>query len=199
MVFKPFGDVLQFDNQAGTKDWAMPMIPMNPDGSSRDVSSGVAAASVIRPADTAAYAAGDLIANSTTAGSVIPLTFAIARAVNRPVQGRRLRVKVNDAIWKAAIIRVHLFRDLPTVTVGDNGQLNNAETYAFSEADYLGFADVTLSQVTSDGFAKGFASISVTATPSTGTVNIFGLLETRSAVTPGSAKTFSVVFEAGRD
>ena len=33
--------------------------------------------SFTRPGDTTPYASGDLVANSTTAGSVVPLTFTI--------------------------------------------------------------------------------------------------------------------------
>jgi hypothetical protein len=43
----------------------------------------VVSASFTRPADTNAYAAGDLVANSVTAGSVIPMTFAVARAADK--------------------------------------------------------------------------------------------------------------------
>jgi hypothetical protein len=35
-------------------------------------------ATFTRPSDTTAYASGDLVANSTTAGSVTPLTLTLA-------------------------------------------------------------------------------------------------------------------------
>lgn len=147
--------------------------------------------SITRPADTNIYAIGDLIANNTTAGSVTPM------AITAPGDGacvlNRVRLKVNDTAWKAGVIRVHLFRTLPTVTVGDNGALNASETYAFTESDYLGYVDVTLSVQTSDGFAKGFAAWQVVF-DSDGYA-IYALLEARTAVTPGSAKIFTLVPE----
>lgn len=144
-----------------------------------------------RPADTTQYTIGDLIANNTVAGSVIPLSITVPS--DAPCVLNRLRLKVNDTAWKAGIIRVHMFKDLPTVTVGDNGALNASETYAFTEADYLGYADVTLAQQTSDGFVKGFAAFQVVF-DSDG-FGISALLEARTAVTPGSAKTFTLVPE----
>src|SRR5689334_15631183 len=65
----------------------------------------VAGGTVTRPADAAAYAVGDLIANSVTAGSVTPLALPVARVVDRTFVGRRLRLKVNSAAWKAATVR----------------------------------------------------------------------------------------------
>jgi len=38
-------------------------------------------ASFTRPANTTAYADGDLVANSATAASVVPLTFTSSRVV----------------------------------------------------------------------------------------------------------------------
>jgi hypothetical protein len=153
-----------------------------------------ATATFNRPADTTAYAIADLIANSTTAGSVVPMSL-----VTRSGGGilNRVRLKVNDTAWKAGVIRVHLFRNLPTVTVGDNGALNASETYQFTESDYLGYVDVTLAQATSDGFAKGFAAFQVIF--DVGGAGIYGLLEARTAVTPGSAKTFTLTLEVAAD
>ena len=154
-----------------------------------------------RPADTVAYAAGDLIANSVTAGSVVPITIAAARVADRPFRGRRLRLKVtNPTGWKGIVVRAHLFRNSPVVMVGDNGVFNTAESYACAEADYIGYQDITLTQAFSD-YAKGFAvGVDFISTPSPGTVNIFALLEARSAVTtPGSGTTFMLNLEVLRD
>lgn len=152
-----------------------------------------------RPADTTAYSVGDLIANNVTAGSVMPLAIPVAAAPDAPVMLRRARIKANNAAWKGAVVRLHLFKNAPTVTVGDNGQLNNAETYAFTESLYLGYVDLTLAIATGDGWAKGFADINCIAEPAAGTVNIYGLLEARSAVTPTSGGQIAVTLEALRD
>lgn len=154
----------------------------------------VAGATFNRPADTAIYAIGDLIANNTSAGSVVPM--AVTTRSNGGILNR-VRVKVNDTAWKAGTIRVHLFKDLPTVAVGDNGALNASETYQFTESNYLGYVDVTLSQQTSDGYAKGFATWQVIFDVSG--FGLYALLEARTAVTPGSAKTFTLALEIASD
>jgi hypothetical protein len=156
--------------------------------------SSVFGASFNRPADTNAYAIGDLIANSVTAGSVLPMSI-----VTRSAGGilNRVRLKVNDTAWKGGTIRVHLFNSQPTVAVGDNGALNTGETYAFTESNHLGYVDVTLAEQTSDGFAKGFASWQVIFDVSG--FGIYALLESRSAPTPGSAKTFTLALEIAGD
>ena len=61
----------------------------------------IATASFTRPADTTAYASGDLVANSTTAGSVIPMTFVI-RPENRGSMIRRARIKKSGTSAKVS-------------------------------------------------------------------------------------------------
>lgn len=161
----------------------------------------IASASFIRPNDAVIYAVGDLIANNTVAGNVVPLALPVAFANDRTGLIRKLRLKVNDPAWKAGIIRCHLFQNSPTVNVGDNGALNAAETYGFTESEYLGACDITLAKQTSDNFAKGFG-VCVAAegqewnfAPAAGTQTIYALLEARSAVTPAAQKTFTLSAE----
>jgi hypothetical protein len=149
-------------------------------------------ATVTRPADTLAYSIGDLIANSIVAGSVT----ALAVATGKSGIASRVRLRVNDTAWKAGVIRCHFFRSPPVVAVGDNGALNAGETYAFTESDYLGYTEVTLAQQTSDGYVKGFASINFVFDVASGTNGLFALLEARTAVTPGSAKIFTLTLES---
>lgn len=150
-----------------------------------------------RVADNNNYAIGDIIANSVTAASVVPITVAASRAINKSAMIRRIRLKVDDiSPWTNAVVRVHFFKDSPTVdTTGDNGAFAGHVT----ESNHLGYIDVTLDRVFSD-YVKGNGIPSVGSeinfTPSTGTVNIFVLLEARTAITtPGSAKTFSLACE----
>src|SRR5689334_10112995 len=68
----------------------------------------VAAASFTRPADTTAYASGDLVANNTSAGSVTPMTFAAARAADKGFMVRRARMKKSTTGTTGAQFRLHL-------------------------------------------------------------------------------------------
>jgi hypothetical protein len=158
--------------------------------------SGVATATFTRPADTNIYAIGDLIANSVTAGSVTPMTLAVSRANDTTGMLRKVRVKTNDTAWASKNVRVHFYKNSPTVTNGDNG------AWLSTESEYLGYSDILLDRHFSD-FEKGFGVASVGSefifAPSSGTQNIFALLEARDAVTPGSGKTWTVTVEVIKD
>lgn len=156
---------------------------------------------VVRPADTTAYAVGDLIANSTTAGSVTPIAMTVSRLPDVGGMVRRVRLRVDDASWKNATVRVHFYRDSPTLGVGDNGVFNSSETLQSSESHYIGSADVLLDKQFAQGTVQ-VKGISVPNTgseivfdPSSGTQLIYALLEARTAVTPAASKTFSLSLE----
>lgn len=150
---------------------------------------------LVRPSNTTAYASGKIIAQSTVAGSCSAILIAASRANDATGMIRRLRLKVNDAAWVAATVRVHLFKDAPTFTNGDGGNF----AAGLTESNYLGYLDVLLDQSFSDPFAKGFASGEINYEPSLGTPNIFAVFEARSAVTPAASKTFSLTAEVLRN
>jgi len=148
-----------------------------------------------RPADVNAYAIGDIIAQSVTAGSCSAIPMAVAIAVDRPGAIIRCRVKVDDQAWLGAVVAVHIFRDPPTFSNGDNAAFAGGIT----ESNYIDAFDVTLGDQFSDyvsgiGVARGPRFVAFR--PHSGTQNIYCVLETKTAVTPASAKTFTVEFEA---
>lgn len=138
-----------------------------------------------RPADTTAYASGDLVANSTTAGSVLPLTLEVARAAGGNQLVRRVRMRKSGTGITNAAFRVHFYAALPTVTNGDNGVWLSA-----GSANYLGFADVTIDKAFSDG-AVGVAAPAADVLFNGGT-GLFALVEARGAYTPVSGETIAV-------
>ena len=148
----------------------------------------IAAAGVTRPADTNAYAVGDLIANSTTAGSVTPMALAVGRVAQGTGMLRRVRLKVNDTAWANGTVRVHIYKNSPTCANGDNG------VWSTSESEYLGSCDVTFDRAFSDPFVMGVgvpaAGSEINFDCAASSQNIYALLEARSAVTPGSGKAF---------
>lgn len=152
----------------------------------------IVGASLTRPNDTAAYAVGDLIANSITAGQVVPIALNAARTIDASGMIRRLRLKVNDSAWANATIRVHLYRNIPTASNGDNG------AWLTSESGYLGASDILLDRSFSDavagiGVANNGAEFGFE--PSAGTQTIYALLECRSVVTPAASKIFTLTLE----
>ncbi len=157
----------------------------------------VAGGSFTRPADTTTYASGDLIANSTTAGSVAPIPCAVARknAGTGVISGVRLS-KSSNSLANVSF-RVHLFKTAPTSSAGDNAAFAGAITGVGAVA--LGYVDITMDQQYSDG-AKGFASINAKAfDAAAGSQNIYALIEARAAYTPASGETFTLALEALRD
>ena len=159
--------------------------------------SAVPTASFTRPANTTAYAVGNLVANSTTAGSVVPMQLEVARRPGGTGQIVRMRLRKSGAVLTNASFRVHLYRTAPTPTNGDNGAWLTTGALA-----YIGAFDITLDRAFSDG-AHG------TGLPLAGPVVVFAadedsvvlhaLLEARAAYTPASGEVFTLAAETVRD
>lgn len=135
-------------------------------------------ASITRPSDTTAYASGDLIANSTTAGSVTALQFGTP-AFSQIV--RATLTKTNTTNTNATFL-LHLFSAAPTVTNGDNGAI----AIATNNGTYLGSVAIDSSVGTGLGGSVAFTQ----GIPVFG--NTFGLLSATAAYTPASAEVLTV-------
>jgi hypothetical protein len=172
-------------------------------------------ATLTRPADTTAYAAGtaaapgaagDLIANSTTAGSVVPLKFRVSRGNDGVayIRGARLyRTGGGLAAGQhniAGAIRLHLFNAATGTSVGngDNGAL-----LASPVSNWMGYIDLTPIASAPGLRTSGNVSVQVywgvpartgeMIVPLAATqVSIQGLLETRVAFTPIASEVFTV-------
>lgn len=154
-------------------------------------------ASFIRPADTTAYVAGDLVANSTVAGAVLPLVFEnVAREAGLGGMIRRCRIRKTGTATVGATFRVHLYCSAPTPAAGDNGAwLTN------KAADYVGALDVTVDKVFSDGAAgNGVPAIgSEIVFKAVGGASLYGLVECRGPYAPANGETFTVELEVLQD
>ena len=148
----------------------------------------VAAATFTRPADTTAYASGDLVANSTTAGSVTPLSFSVGRA-GYGGSVRRVRVVKSGTTATNAAFRVHLYTTSPTAANGDNGAWSTS-----GAAGYVGYLDVAASLAFTDG-CSGVAAAAAGTELNYTSATLYGLLEARAAYTPASGETFTVSLE----
>ena len=156
----------------------------------------IPSANFTRPADTNAYATGDLIANNTAAGSVVPLSWIAPRdEAWRGGYGTfyipAVRLHRSKSDVTNAQFRVHLFSALPTFTSsGDNGVF--ATVVATGNANWLSSFDVTMVALHADGAAGIAVSTEGAITPvlpASGTV--FGLIEARAAYTPSSGEVFT--------
>lgn len=155
----------------------------------------VASANFTRPADTTAYTSGDLVANSTTAGSVVPLSFADAvRAEGGVSRIERVRLRKSGTSLTNASFRVHLYSASPTVTNGDNG------AFLTPISDYIGAFDVIMDRAFSNG--AGGAGVPINGPAATFTVpsgtSLFALIEARANYTPANAEVFTCIAELYR-
>jgi hypothetical protein len=155
----------------------------------------IAGASFTTPSGTTAYATGDLIANSGTAGSVTPMAFTVCRDTTGATgMIRRARVKTADTGFAGATVRLHLYKSSPTVANGDNG------AWSSTEADWIGDVDVILDHPFTDPFEKGIGTPAqgseINYDCNSGVQAIYGLMEARGAVTPQGAKAWTVTLEA---
>lgn len=153
-------------------------------------------ASFTRPADTTAYASGDIVANSTTAGSVTPLSWTAARNAGGTGMIRRVQIRKSGVSTTNASFRVHFFSATPTIsTAGDNSVFASNVS---GVAGYLGYCDVTIGVALSDGsVGAGVPAVGseINFALSSGQT-VYALLEARAAYTPGNAETFAVAIEA---
>lgn len=144
-----------------------------------------------RPNDTNAYTSGDLVANSTTAGSVVPLSWTAARVAAGNFFIRRVRVTTSSTSITNASFRVHFYTSSPTPANGDNG------AWSTNVSGWVGAMDVTVNEAFTDG-AMG------TGVPNNGSEmgvalasgqTLYALIEARAAYTPTAQEVFTVVPE----
>ncbi|GIK48032.1 MAG: hypothetical protein BroJett013_07290 [Alphaproteobacteria bacterium] len=141
-------------------------------------------ASFTRPGDTTQYAAGDLVANSTTAGSVEQMEWEF----ENEIWLRRVRIHKSGAATTNASFRLWLHSDSAvTFANGDNGALSLTGLAIGDVID--GFA-VTLAAGATGVGALGSANYERGAyrLPK----NVYGFLEAAAGYTPGNAEVFSV-------
>lgn len=151
-------------------------------------------ASFTRPTDTTPYADKDLVANSTTAGSVSPMSFYIP--YGRGVEIVRANItRTTNATVTGATFRIHLFKDSPTVTGGDNAGL----AVTTNGASYIGFIAVDQSAVDAAiaGVGVGGTQPSTSLTFVTDIDQVvYGLIEAKGAYVPTNAEVISVTLTA---
>lgn len=151
-----------------------------------------ATASFTRPNNTTAYASGQLIANSTTAGSVTPMLFSAWTSGQAQTILSRLRIYKSGTTATLSQFRVHLYEASPVCANGDGGTWSTDKAFS-----YLGNIDAPVMFPFTDGCAT-FGSASAGSElrlhlTSGGT--IYGLMEARAAYVPVANEVFTVKLE----
>jgi hypothetical protein len=159
----------------------------------------VPSANFTRPADTTAYASGDLVANSTTAASVVALSWTAARVSAGSFLVRRARLKKSGTTTSLATFRLHLYGADPAassgIANGDNG------VWSTNYSSYLGSLELDITSTPGRAFRDSSGVIGVPSVGSEISVKlasgqtIYGLLEARAAYSPGNAEVFTVELE----
>lgn len=173
--------------------------------------SATTAIELTRPADTLIYAAGDALANSTTAASVVPLSFPLAgrgSGLGGIILGGKLITNSTSAI---AAVRLWLFNQEPFAAAGyqaDNAAL--ALTYnslklggaSFEDDNLIGYIDFASFTTTStSSISEAVFPVRTSAAYRTlaSLQTIFGLYEVKTAFTPISAQTFLTTLDIQQD
>lgn len=152
-----------------------------------------ATATFTRPVNTTEYAVGDLVANSTDAGEVLPLEFNDLLFQNYG-EGYIVKAKLSTSQTTFnGILRLHLFKVAPAV-VADNAAyplLSAEQVNYIGNIDFISFftggsgSEAAVSVIKDERLALKLAS-------DTGASALYGLLETRAVFTPASGQTFTV-------
>ncbi len=171
----------------------------------------VAGGTFTRPANTTAYAANSLYANSTTAGSVLPVSAAICRVNGGHGAILAASLSISNPLASGISFRLHIFKGTTsspfvTTSVGDGGTWTGNVTLV--GAIERGTIDINLTDKGSDG-AKGWGSRNIGSTANaggmipydcnTGVQNIYVLIETLGAYTPTSGETAALALEVVED
>ncbi len=140
--------------------------------------------SFTRPADTTAYVATDLVANSTTAGSVTPITVTF-KETSRGVWLRRVHLKHSKATITASSFKVWFLDTSPTMTNGDNGTIAGPAL-----STILGIVTVDVDDLVTGAGASGEAYFSAGQIylPTTS----YAIIEANAGYTPASAEVFTL-------
>ena len=152
-----------------------------------------------RPANTTAYAAGQLMANSTTAGSVTPLSWTFARVNGGNGYVRRFRMTLSSKSITNTSFRLHLYTVSPTVTNGDGGAfLSTMANEICTLTSQVSTSDPYNWQAGSDvsiGYGTPSQGSECNFVAAGGTTTLYGLVEARAAYTPASGEVITVIPE----
>lgn len=150
--------------------------------------------SFTRPSDTTQYGANELVANSTTAASVVPMSWGINR-LGRAGIIRGIRLYKSNKTVTLASFQVNLFTLTPGVpTNGDNGAIVVADASMYLDKVAIDLATGGLAGGTT-GVGKRSAAIAIPFEAPGVNNKLYGLLETTAAYTPASAEVFTVTLE----
>jgi hypothetical protein len=162
--------------------------------------SASASATILRPANTDAYAIKDVV--STASGAI--LTFANLVAVNGGSGILTKAMLLTSQKTNTAAYRLHLFNTAPTA-IADRSPFLLLYTHAGTRIGAIDFpAAATEGATNSTAAASSRPSADGASTPpnlwfkcAASSKNLYGILETLAVFTPDSAQTYYIELAAG--
>lgn len=150
------------------------------------------AATFTRPSDTTAYAAKDAVSNSTSSPTILTFT-SMARISGGSGYITKARLYTNQST-NVSLFRLHLYNSSITA-INDNAAFTILDTNA---ATHVGAIDFPVLQTEGSGSDVAYGVNSSIYIPfvTSGSANLFGLLEVLTAFTPASAQTFKIYLSA---
>jgi len=148
-----------------------------------------------RPANVTAYASGQLVANSTTAGSVVPLSWtSAARVSGGNFYIRRVRMTLSSKSVTLTSFRIHFYTVTPTIANGDGA------AWSTTLANYVCKMDVPVASWeagtdVSIGFGLPTSGDGNECNVVASAQTLFALVEARAAYVPASGETITVIPE----
>jgi hypothetical protein len=144
-------------------------------------------ATFTRPANTTAYAIGDVVGSATTInntlagiGSTTGAPFIVANAA--------IRIDINAIPSGMGTFRLHLYDSAPTA-IADNVAFNIPSG---DRAKYIGYVEISTITDMGDTLYVNSENINLFRKLATGSTTIYAMLQTLTAFTPSSADVYTV-------
>ena len=156
-----------------------------------DQSAGNPSATITRPANTTAYAAGDGI--STEAGANLTLATGLTAGSKFAIYSASIRSTDAAVIGGATTYLLHLFNAVPTA-IADNA------AHAVVTADaakYLGYITLSAMEDVGDFINKRTDEINAVMSLAAAGTSIYGQLQTVGAFTPASGTVYTIELVLG--
>ena len=154
--------------------------------------SKIITASYPRPADTTAYAVGDVLADSTSAATI--LTFAnVARSAGLGFLIDGVTLIQSTAPTTLPSLELHLF-DTSITMQNDNAAWNPTDADLAKSLGYIKFPGTQVAGAASGGNGNSVLSVATdikSRAAAAAATSIYGVIVVRNAYTPASAESFT--------
>lgn len=148
----------------------------------------VIAATFTRPGDTTAYAAKDVVSNSTSAPTLLSWVVGRINAGSGYIVKARLMTDLSTDVKR---YRLHLYHTVPTA-INDNAQFTELYANASKRIGYIDFDALATEGTGSTAASALNKDIRLFFKCAAASQKLYGILETLDAGTPGNAQNYFI-------